>query len=60
MKTYLNVKEVCETISVSKATLYRMISADDFPAPTKIGMRKSRWHVERVQNYIDCMERWQH
>jgi excisionase family DNA binding protein len=59
-KIYFNVKEVCEMLSVSKATLYRMIAGDHFPAPTKLGLRRSGWHVDRVQNYIDCMERWQH
>jgi len=55
-KQYLTVNEVCIILSISKSTLYRMISDGDFPPPTRIGKRKSRWHVNVVQEYIDRLE----
>ena len=55
-KQYLRIDEVCEAMSFSKATLYRMIRAGGFPAPTKLGERKSRWHIKTLQEWVEQQE----
>jgi len=55
-KQYLRIGEVCELMAISKASIYRMIQAGDFPAPTYLGKRKSRWHAETLQQWVDKQE----
>lgn len=53
---YLNIQELCKIVSVSKPTIYRMIRDGHFPPPTRIGLRKSRWHVLKIEQWIDKLE----
>ena len=47
----LNIKAVCELVSLSRPTIYRQVVAGKFPPPVKIG-RASRWHTDQVVTWI--------
>ena len=47
----LNIKAVCELVSLSRPTIYRQVVAGKFPQPVKIG-RASRWHMDQVAAWI--------
>ena len=57
---YLKIQEVIQILSISKATLYRMVSDGSFPPPTHLGKRKSRWLQTTVENWIQKVEEEQH
>ena len=47
----LNIRAVCELVSLSRPTIYRQVVAGKFPQPVKIG-RASRWHMDQVAAWI--------
>ena len=47
----LNIRAVCELVSLSHPTIYRQVVAGKFPQPVKIG-RASRWHMDQVAAWI--------
>lgn len=53
---YLRIHEVCTILAISKATIYRMVNDGHFPPPTRLGKRKSRWHIQTVQTWIGEQE----
>lgn len=52
----LRINDVLAVISVSRASLYRMIEIGQFPRPVKIGTM-SAWPVSEVVAYIDGRKR---
>lgn len=46
----LNLQQVLEKMGVSKATLYRLIKAGDFPPPAKC-LSQSWWKADDIDNY---------
>ena len=52
----LNPAEVTERLRVSRAKLYRLIKAKQFPPPRKLG-RSSFWSQAEIDAYIDGLKR---
>jgi prophage regulatory protein len=50
---FLRLPAVVDTIGVSVPTVYRMIKAGAFPAPTKLG-RISLWPESKVQAWVQA------
>lgn len=48
----LRIEQVIDLFPVSRVTLYRMINAGEFPAPTKLG-RTSLWRRSHLRRWID-------
>lgn len=51
LKKWVRTQEVCEYLSLSKTTLWRLISSGDFPKPTKIN-KMSFWDLEAVEAFM--------
>ena len=49
----LTAREVCELASISPATMYRLIRADRFPRPIKLGPQATRWRADEVREHIE-------
>ncbi len=49
----LNAKEVCKLTSVSQATLYRLIKANKFPKPLRLGPQVTRWRSDEIAAHLD-------
>ena len=47
----IRLQEILELTALSRATIYRMIAAGDFPEPTKFGSA-SRWHASVLAEFI--------
>ena len=43
MKRIFRLKDVCETYGLSRSTVYRMVAANQFPKPIKIGATAIGW-----------------
>lgn len=56
MDNLLNRKQVCNVLSLSRATLYRKIKNGLIPKPLKDG-RSSKWKESDLQPYIDSLDR---
>jgi prophage regulatory protein len=48
----IKLPEVCRQAGFGKSTIYELIAAGAFPAPTKLG-RYSRWSQLEVQEWIE-------
>lgn len=48
----IKLPEVCRQVGFGKSTIYGLIAADEFPAPTKLG-RYSRWSQQEIQTWIN-------
>ncbi|MDR3445730.1 AlpA family phage regulatory protein [Dyella sp.] len=48
----IRLKRVLERVGVSRASLYRLIKAEQFPQPTKIGTM-SAWPDSEVTDFIE-------
>ena len=52
--SFLDVRDVCERCAISRPTLYRMLKAGTFPAPSYPGgMKHPRWRSDDVAAWID-------
>lgn len=48
----IRLKEVLHKVGVSKATLYRLIAAGEFPASVTIANRAVAWEESLVDEYL--------
>jgi prophage regulatory protein len=49
---FCDLRDVMKRVRLSKATIYRLIRAEQFPKPTKLGRRVSRWKNTEIENWI--------
>ena len=52
----LRPREVCQTIGLSRTTLWRKQTAGDFPAPVRLGPNSIGWRDSTVQEWLDSRE----
>jgi len=48
----IRINEVKRLTGLSTATIYRKISAKDFPSPVPLGQTARAWPTSEVQNWI--------
>lgn len=53
MEKLLTMQDLCQNLNLCKATIYRFIREDGFPAPLKFGAA-SRWREVDVQAWIEA------
>lgn len=53
MARLIKKPEVLKKTALSNSTLYRLIAADDFPAPIPLGQRAVAWDESAVDAWID-------
>ena len=51
-KRALKLEEVLGLVSLSRATLYRMMSRGEFPRPARVGVRAARWRSDEVEEWL--------
>ena len=51
VKLLLRPKDVCHTLGISKATLWRLAQTEDFPKPIQMGPRAIAWHVDAIREW---------
>ena len=51
-KRALNLEEVVGLVSLSSATVYRMMSRGEFPRPVRVGRRAARWRSGEVEEWL--------
>ena len=52
MERLLSAKDLCSVFGVSRATLYRMRSRGELPAPIIVSMRAKRWKASEIDSLI--------
>ena len=52
-KCVLRLPQVLEKVSLSRATIYKMISRGEFPRPVQIGQRSVGWLPEEVNAWLE-------
>ena len=53
----LRCAEVTRRTSLSKASVYRLLHAGDFPQPVKLGERAVGWRAEEIDEWLASRER---
>lgn len=48
----IRIPEVQHRTGYAKSSIYRMVNADEFPAPIKIGARASAWLESEIEDWI--------
>ena len=51
-KRALKLEEVLGLVSLSSATVYRMMSRGEFPRPVRVGVRAARWRSDEVEEWL--------
>ena len=51
-KRTLKREEVLGLVSLSSATVYRMMSQGEFPRPVRVGRRAARWRSEEIEEWL--------
>lgn len=54
MKFYLELEAAADSVSVSPATLQRMVREGEFPAPRQISGRRVGWLVREVEAWCEA------
>jgi len=50
----IRIADVCELLGISRATVYRLRSEEDFPEPVKLGPATVRWSIDAVEAWRDA------
>jgi prophage regulatory protein len=48
----LNVRVVCERLTLSRTTIWRYVTIGEFPKPIKIGLRRKAWRESEVSEWL--------
>lgn len=58
MENFLTIKETCEMLRITKATMYRYLKKDPtFPRPIQITKRKMIFKTEDIKNWLEVMKK---
>ena len=53
MKKLLRMKQVCESVGLSKSEIYRLKSLGQFPKSCPLGARAVAWDEELIERWIE-------
>ena len=51
-KRALKLKEVVGLVSLSSATIYRMILSGEFPRPVQLSVRATGWRSDEIEKWL--------
>lgn len=49
----IRISDVCELLSVSRATIYRWVSQGAFPTPVRVNAGSVRWRADELEAWRD-------
>lgn len=52
----LRVSDLCKKLGISRAQIYRLLSAGDFPKPLRLSERARAWRESDIELWIDERE----
>ena len=52
-KHIIRLRQVLERVSLSRATVYKMIRRSEFPKPVQIGQRSVGWLTEEINTWLE-------
>lgn len=52
LSTFLQLQEITQRLGLSRSTIYKLISAGEFPPPVKLTRRASRWRASEVDAFV--------
>ena len=53
---YLNEERVASMLTISRATIYRMVRAGKFPKPIYISARRKVWSLDALQSWLSSKD----
>ena len=56
-KRVLRMPAVMERTGLSRASIYRLIHADDFPVAIRLGSRAVGWPAQQIDEWVSSRER---
>jgi len=55
--TLIRLADVCELLSMSRSTVYKLLSEGRFPEPVRVSVRSVRWRVDALEAWRDGLRR---
>jgi prophage regulatory protein len=52
---FLNIKQVCEITTLSRATIYRKMNANTFPKSMHLSERTIRWRASDIEDWCNSL-----
>lgn len=49
----VKIKGACEMLSISRATMYRLIEKGEFPKPMQLSTRSVGFHIDDINKWIE-------
>lgn len=49
----LSMKDICAITGLSRHTIYRMVEANQFPKPAKVGVRNIGWRTSTINAWLE-------
>ena len=56
----LRISDVCQSVGLSKATIYKQISEGRFPRTVHISTRAVAWHRDDIQSWVENLTKNAH
>lgn len=50
---FLKMKEVCQLTGLSRATVYRLLAADNFPRQRQLSTRRVGWLAADIEKWAE-------
>lgn len=51
-RLWIESKEICELLNISRSTLWRLVKTDHFPPPVRFANDFLRWRIADVNDYL--------
>ena len=55
-RALIRLSDLCESLGVSRSTIYRWVAEDELPAPVRIGARALRWRSEDIEQWKSSLQ----
>lgn len=52
----MTARDVMAAVRLSRATIYNLLAAGEFPRPVRIGSKSVRWRASDIAAWVDSLQ----
>ena len=56
MDKLMTARDVMAAVRLSRATIYNLLAAGEFPRPVRIGSKSVRWRASDIAAWVDSLQ----
>ena len=53
----VRLRQLTSIVGLSRSTIYRLVKAEQFPKPIRIGISSLAWRMDEIHKWIDSRNR---